>query len=262
MHGLWRGNGATLLRVVPYSAITYTTFSRYEGFLTERVLQREADPLSRFVAGALAGCTAVTCTYPLDLLRARMAAHWSLQPRYASYRSALQEIAAKEGPLTLFDGLKPTLLGVVPYAGLSFAGFETLKAYVRSVRADSDVPTPIRLACGGLSGLGAMVATYPLHVVRRRMQVAGMRANHDNPLSSRAATTATSSSVAGGTGNFLAVLRALWKVEGWRGCFKGMSLNIIKGASASQRHQTWRRVASATVTLLHAAASREQALPL
>ena len=28
------------------------------------------------------------------------------------------------------------------------------------------------LACGGLSGLGAMVVTYPLHVVRRRMQVA------------------------------------------------------------------------------------------
>ena len=28
-------------------------------------------------------------------------------------------------------GLKPTLIGIVPYAGLSFAAFETSKAYIK-----------------------------------------------------------------------------------------------------------------------------------
>jgi hypothetical protein len=33
------------------------------------------------------------------------------------------------------------------------------------------ISTPTRLLCGGTAGLVAQTATYPLHVVRRRMQV-------------------------------------------------------------------------------------------
>ena len=34
-----------------------------------------------------------------------------------------------EGPLTLYRGLTPTILGVIPYAGASFGIYETLKYY-------------------------------------------------------------------------------------------------------------------------------------
>jgi hypothetical protein len=40
-------------------------------------------------ADAAAGATATMVTYPLDLLRARMAAHWGVETRYPSYRDAL-----------------------------------------------------------------------------------------------------------------------------------------------------------------------------
>ena len=43
----------------------------------------------RFVAGAAAGATAQTITYPLDLLMARNAAHWNKVPRYTSYSKGL-----------------------------------------------------------------------------------------------------------------------------------------------------------------------------
>ena len=36
---------------------------------------------------------------------------------------------------------------------------------------DSDINAPTRVALGGLSGLIAQSATYPLDIVRRRMQV-------------------------------------------------------------------------------------------
>lgn len=37
------------------------------------------------------------------------------------------KILKNEGPLTLYRGLTPTLLGVIPYAGTSFGIYETLK---------------------------------------------------------------------------------------------------------------------------------------
>ena len=81
--------------------------------------------------------TATTATYPLDLIRARMAAHWSKTPRYSSFLQGAREIIKQEGFVSLYGGITPTLLGIVPYAGISFAIFETLKAIVEaSVVAD------------------------------------------------------------------------------------------------------------------------------
>jgi hypothetical protein len=64
---------------------------------------------------------------------------------------------------------------VCRYAGLSFATFETLKATYREKKGydhDSDIPTPYRLMFGGSAALFAQSMTYPLDLVRRRMQVA------------------------------------------------------------------------------------------
>lgn len=80
----------------------------------------------RFLSGALAGLTASSLTYPLDLARARMA----VTDKYSGYKT-LREVYIKiwqcEGPKTLFRGYVPTLMGVIPYAGMSFFTYDTLK---------------------------------------------------------------------------------------------------------------------------------------
>lgn len=63
-----------------------------------------------------------------------MAAHWHLEPRYQGYASALGHIIKTEGYCALYHGIKPTLAGIVPYAGCSFAAFHTIKAKLREVR--------------------------------------------------------------------------------------------------------------------------------
>ena len=63
--------------------------------------------------------------------RARFGSEWAAEPRYASYSAGVREIVRREGAMALFAGLRPTLLGIMPYSALSFAAFETLKAHLK-----------------------------------------------------------------------------------------------------------------------------------
>ena len=77
------------------------------------------------MAGSLAGVTASTLTYPLDLARARMAV--TEKTRYANMLEVFRNLLKEEGYRALYRGFSPTILGVIPYAGASFFTFETLK---------------------------------------------------------------------------------------------------------------------------------------
>ncbi|KAG5465348.1 hypothetical protein CUR178_00050 [Leishmania enriettii] len=221
--GLWIGNGATMLRVVPYAAITYASFDFYYSKLRFVFDRTHPDGSSdeawavtlRFISGSLAGATSTTCTYPLDLMRARFAARSSSgKRRFPSYRAAFREATSKQGVLSLYGGLFATLVGIVPYAGCSFACFETLKQYIvkrSNLESDKDIPTYQRLVAGGFAGLLAQSATYPLDIVRRRMQV----------------TRGRYSSV-------IHALRTVYLEEGIRqGLYKGLAMNWIKGPIAT-----------------------------
>lgn len=205
---LWRGHAATLIRVVPYSAISFSTFNPYKAYLRE-ALPNSGDVTVRFMAGAAAGMTATAFTYPLDVLRARMAVGCGKRAAFDGYIRAVREIIRAEGVRALFSGMRPTLLGIMPYAGLSFSIFETMKAKVCESRQDSPqaaLRAYERLAMGAVSGLLAQSATYPLDIVRRRMQTYPQQYRNEGQ-----------------------VIRAVLKETGVRGLFKGLSMNWIKG---------------------------------
>lgn len=62
----------------------------------------------------------------------------------------------------------PTIIGILPYAGLKFYVYEELKCHIPEEHQKSIV---MRLSCGALAGLFGQTVTYPLDVVRRQMQV-------------------------------------------------------------------------------------------
>ena len=151
-------------------------------------------PVVDLVAGSAAGATAVAFTYPLDLLRTRLAWRTSAvvasssggrhHHHRATMASVLAQLARKEGIPRLYKGVSPTLLGIFPYAGLKFFVYQYLKGvYMEGGRAKEGttgeekvegerfVSTPMKLVFGASAGLVAQTITYPLDVVRRRMQV-------------------------------------------------------------------------------------------
>uniref|UniRef100_A0A8C4MAM7 Solute carrier family 25 member 16 n=1 Tax=Equus asinus asinus TaxID=83772 RepID=A0A8C4MAM7_EQUAS len=103
---------------------------------------------------------------------------------YTGIIHAFKTIYAKEGGfLGFYRGLMPTILGMAPYAGVSFFTFGTLKSVGLSYaptllgRPSSDNPnvlvlkTHINLLCGGVAGAIAQTISYPFDVTRRRMQL-------------------------------------------------------------------------------------------
>ncbi|KAK7805177.1 hypothetical protein U0070_004303 [Myodes glareolus] len=157
------------------------------------------------------GTTAASLTYPLDLVRARMAV--TPKEMYSNIFHVFIRISREEGLKTLYFGFTPTVLGVIPYAGLSFFTYESLKSLHREYSGRPQ-PYPFeRMVFGACAGLIGQSASYPLDVVRRRMQTAGVTGHQ--------------------RGSILNTLRSIIREEGAvRGLYKGLSMNWLKGPIA------------------------------
>lgn len=201
LRSFWRGHTATLLRVAPYSATNFFVFERSRNFLNQMAGANDYPMAVRFCSGALSGSMAVCVTYPLETLRARMAVDLSDKYRQG-YIRAVQDIVRADGIRSLYSGLRPTLIGIVPYAGISFTVYETCKS--------ENMGHFERFVAGATAGIVAQASTYPLDVVRRRMQVAPQKYT-----------------------SMWSTFTSILKSEGIvSGLYKGLSMNMVKGPMA------------------------------
>ena len=192
------------MRIIPYSALHFGAYEHYRAHLVAATgaVPGAVPPAVDLLAGSAAGATAVLVTYPLDLVRTRLAYQMegekkkggaggsaSSSPPAATVRGVLAATVRAEGLRGLYRGIAPTLAGILPYAGLKFYVYQSAKAAHARGReggggGDSGASTtttaarasvPSLLAFGAAAGLVAQTATYPLDVVRRQMQVQEQR---------------------------------------------------------------------------------------
>ncbi|KAG0480603.1 hypothetical protein HPP92_011461 [Vanilla planifolia] len=71
--GFFKGNGASVLRIVPYAALHFMTYEQYRCWILNNCSALGTGPVIDLLAGSAAGGTAVMCTYPLDLARTKLA---------------------------------------------------------------------------------------------------------------------------------------------------------------------------------------------
>ncbi|CAB1312820.1 unnamed protein product [Coregonus sp. 'balchen'] len=220
--GLYKGNGAMMVRIFPYGAIQFMAFDKYKKILSKQL--GISGHIHRLMAGSMAGMTAVICTYPLDVIRARLAYQVKGHHRYTGIGNAFQTIYLKEGGIPgFYKGLIPTLIGMAPYAGFSFFTFGTLKslglAHFPELlgRPSSDNPevmvlkTHVNLLCGGVAGAIAQTISYPLDVARRRMQLGVVLPDSDKCLT------------------LTKTLKYVYSQYGVKkGLYRGLSLNYIR----------------------------------
>ncbi|KAG6433822.1 hypothetical protein SASPL_105440 [Salvia splendens] len=181
VRAFWKGNLVTIAHRLPYSSVNFYSYEQYKRILRSipglegNGEHPRADAFVHFVGGGLAGMTAASATYPLDLVRTRLAAQ-----------------------------------GVGPSIAISFSIYESLRSSWLSHRPD-DSTVLVSLACGSLSGIASSTATFPLDLVRRRMQLEGA--------AGRARVYKT---------GLLGTLKHIIRSEGLRGMYRGIMPEYYK----------------------------------
>ncbi|KAM7512960.1 hypothetical protein LguiB_011835 [Lonicera macranthoides] len=178
--GFYRGNGASVARIVPYAALHFMAYEQYRRWIIDSFPGTGRGPVLDLVAGSFAGGTAVLFTYPLDLVRTKLAYQVVESPKlnvkgiirteqvYKGISDCFSKTYRESGVKGLYRGVAPSLYGIFPYSGLKFYFYEEMKTHVPE-NHKKDIT--VKLMCGSVAGLLGQTFTYPLDVVRRQMQV-------------------------------------------------------------------------------------------
>lgn len=260
--GLFRGHSATLLRIFPYAGIKFLAYEQIRAVIIPT--KDKETPLRRLLSGSIAGTISVIFTYPLEVIRVRLAFETKSHKRaslsdicrtiyheqpppirsgpqhvdtsslaraasttISATSSALNRATPASGMANFFRGFTPTLWGMLPYAGCGFLTHDTAGDFMRhpliakytvlpessKLKRDPNKPAPLKywaeLTTGGFAGFVSQTVSYPLEVIRRRMQVGGVV----------------------GDGHRLGmaeVAARIYRDAGWRGFFVGLSVGYIK----------------------------------
>lgn len=84
---------------------------------------------------------------------------------------------AKEGALSLYHGLSPTLIQIGPYTGCQFAIYKFLIGLYNQSFGDNGAGIK-SLTCGAVAGAVGKTLVYPLDLGKKRMQIQGFCHKH------------------------------------------------------------------------------------
>ncbi|KAM4576834.1 calcium-binding mitochondrial carrier protein SCaMC-2-A isoform 2-T2 [Odontesthes bonariensis] len=204
---LWRGNGVNIVKIAPESALKFMAYEQIKRLISSD--NQTLSILERFVAGSLAGVIAQSAIYPMEVLKTRLALRMTGQ--YAGISDCAKQIFRREGLGAFYKGYVPNMLGIIPYAGIDLAVYETLKnSYLEQYGTTSADPgVLVLLACGTMSSTCGQLASYPLALVRTRMQAQAVTEGNQQVTM---------------TGLFRQILQN----EGPTGLYRGLAPNFLK----------------------------------
>ncbi|KAL8129405.1 hypothetical protein V2J09_018560 [Rumex salicifolius] len=196
LKGYWKGNLPQVIRIIPYSAVQLYSYEIYKKLF--RGKDGELSVIGRLAAGACAGMTSTFVTYPLDVLRLRLA----VDPGARSMSQVAMCMLREEGIASLYTGLGPALVGIAPYIAVNFCVFDLVK---KSLPEKYQKRTETSLVTALISATIATLTCYPLDTVRRQMQIRGTPYN-----------------------TVLDALPGIVNRDGWLGLYRGLVPNTLK----------------------------------
>ena len=252
---LWRGLSPTLVMAVPGNIIYFTGYEWLRFDRRSPIQRAVKDQYAPLVAGSVARVLAAAAVSPIELFRTRLqASAGSSGGRHvANTTRGIRDMVAAHGYRSLWRGLSLTLWRDVPFSGMYWWGYETIRGRLTDMR-EQRRGGPLALggggggrararrrsqsqgnhaatfvdsfAAGALSGAFASVATMPFDVGKTRTQV------YLDSGPGGAAARAGRAAVAPEEQSMVRLLWHIFSTEGVAGLFKGWIPRTLKVAPA------------------------------
>lgn len=172
----WKGHTAAQLLSVTFGVVQFWTFQQLVKLSKTHNLYDNHKGSINFISGAIAGAFSSIATFPFDIMRTRQIAQ--SKKVYGNMLQGYRHMIKNEGILSLYKGLSPTLLSIMPNAGLQFMIYKFIdRQYKRLLGVHDENAYSITgsIIAGSMAGLGSKLAVYPLDLTRKRMQIQGFQ---------------------------------------------------------------------------------------
>jgi solute carrier family 25 protein 39/40 len=195
---LWRGLSPTLVMAVPANIIYFTGYDWLRYNQASPLTNLQSDVYAPLISGAAARILAVAAISPIELFKTRLQASTGATTtgHLANTFKSTKEMVAEHGYRSLWRGITLTLWRDVPFSGMYWWGYETIRGKLtdmreerrgRSLSEEDGSRHRVRarsqsrenhtatfmdsFTAGALSGAFASIATMPFDVGKTRTQV-------------------------------------------------------------------------------------------
>lgn len=235
MLGLYKGIGSPMMGLTFINAIVF-------GVQGNAMRRLGCDtPLNQFLAGASAGAIQCVICCPMELAKTRMQLQGTGEKKskrklYKNSLDCLVRIYRKEGFRGINRGMVTTLMRETPGFGVYFLAYDLL---TRSLGCEPEDPymIPKLLFAGGMSGIASWISTYPVDVIKSRLQADGV----------------------GGVNQYSGIMdcvRQSLRKEGWRVFSRGLVSTLLRAFPVNAA-----TFATVTLFLLYVREGQECSIP-
>lgn len=164
LRAFWKGHAAAQTMGISYGVLQLPVFEFVTRQTCEYLRVEKTREFQALMCGGVAAGITQFIVQPIDTIRVRMVATGGGGGSggvYKSFSSAIfHHIGSVDRALCLWKGTKPAIIGIIPYTSLQFMFVTFFQRFTDSSGAAG--------FCGGLC---AKMITYPLDLVKKRLQV-------------------------------------------------------------------------------------------
>uniref|UniRef100_UPI00398E6485 mitochondrial basic amino acids transporter isoform X1 n=2 Tax=Pristiophorus japonicus TaxID=55135 RepID=UPI00398E6485 len=170
--GLYKGIGSPMMGLTFINAIVFGVQGNAMRYLGKDT------PLNQFLAGAAAGGIQCVICCPMELAKTRMQlqgmGEYQIKSKvYKNSLDCLVRIYKKHGIRGINKGMVTTILREIPGFGFYFLTYDCLTRAL-NCEPDDSLIIPKLLFAGGMSGIASWISTYPIDVIKSRLQADGV----------------------------------------------------------------------------------------
>uniref|UniRef100_A0A3B4WPL6 Solute carrier family 25 member 24, like n=1 Tax=Seriola lalandi dorsalis TaxID=1841481 RepID=A0A3B4WPL6_SERLL len=212
LRSMWQGNAVNVLKGTPQSTLQCLIYAQVSHMETLTVQQR-------FGLGCVSGAVAHAAFYPLEVLKVRLNLQQS--GTYNGVVACARSIYRHESLSSFYRGFKPSILCMIPYAGVECAVHQSIMNWAKSDPAyNSDSKLFFFSFVAFASG---QMTSYPLAVIRTQQQAQAFSSD------SRPAS------------GVLQGLIGIYERRGIRGYYNGMGASFVRAVPCALINYTLTR---------------------